>query len=98
MARRDLSNEEIEEMGRVLPGSAAKYLELRRAELQAEKKEALEKEDRERFIAEFEEAGGTSAGARKAYDRLRDEEAEKAARTTEMAGRESVRSRISGAL
>jgi len=37
MARRDLTNKEIERMGREKPGSAAEYLRLRREEIEAEK-------------------------------------------------------------
>ena len=35
MARRDLSIEDVERMGREEPGSAARYLEERRAEIEA---------------------------------------------------------------
>jgi hypothetical protein len=37
MVRRDLTNEEIKQMGMDNPGSAAEYLQLRREELEAEK-------------------------------------------------------------
>ena len=37
MARADLTNTEVERMGREKPGSAAEYLRLRREEIEAEK-------------------------------------------------------------
>jgi tetratricopeptide (TPR) repeat protein len=45
MARRDLTNAEIEQMGEENPGSAAEYLRLRREELEAERQVEREKED-----------------------------------------------------
>ena len=50
MARRDLTNEEIETMGLEEPGSAAEYLRLRREELEAEEHERLELEDEHEFV------------------------------------------------
>jgi hypothetical protein len=79
MARPDLTNEEVEQMGRENPGSAAEYLRLRREELAAEAQAAREREDREAFEREFVDAGGTKEDARKVYRRRRNEEAERAA-------------------
>jgi hypothetical protein len=98
MARRDLSNEEIEQMGRDNPGSAAEYLKLRRQELEAEKQAQREEEDKQLFVEQFVAAGGSRSAAASAYQEKRNEEALWSAALAEEAGRESVRSRISGAL
>lgn len=79
MARRELTNNEIEQMGREEPGSAAEYLRLRREELDAEKHAEREKTDYTRFEQAFVEAGGTKSAAKEAYARRKNEEAEKAA-------------------
>src|SRR4051794_2919433 len=79
MARPDLTNEQVEQMGQDNPGSAAEYLRLRRKELADEKATAHEREDREAFEREFVAAGGTATAAREAYRRHRNEEAEKSA-------------------
>jgi hypothetical protein len=79
MARPDLTNAQVEQMGQEDPGSAAEYLRLRREELAAEAEAAREREDREAFEREFVAAGGTQGAAREAYRRHKNEEAEKAA-------------------
>src|SRR4051794_31953499 len=79
MARPELTNAEVEAMGRENPGSAAEYLRLRREELDAEAEAAREREDREAFEREFVAAGGTQGAAREAYRRHKNEEAEKTA-------------------
>src|SRR3954454_25343287 len=79
MVRPDLNNEQVEEMGRVNPGSAAEYLRLRHEELADEAEAAREREDREAFEREFVAAGGTQGAAREAYRRHRNAEAEKSA-------------------
>lgn len=92
MARPDLTNEEIEQMGQENPGSAAEYLRLRRSELEDEKQEAREKEDEERFIEQFVAAGGERSAAKAAYRNNRNENALIAAVFAEDASREMVRS------
>jgi hypothetical protein len=57
MARPDLTNEQVEEMGREEPGSAARYLEERREELAAEKQAERERDDYRRFEEAFVERG-----------------------------------------
>ncbi len=95
MARRDLTVEDVERMGREEPGSAARYLEERRAELEAEEQEARERDDYRRFEEAFVADGGTKAAAKASYERLRNERAEEAARAAEGAAREHVRRGIS---
>ncbi len=91
MARRDLTNEEVERMGREEPGSAARYLEERRAELEAEERAGRERDDYRRFEEAFVADGGTKAAAKASYERLRNERAEASARAAEEAAREHVR-------
>lgn len=98
MARRNLTNEEIEQMGREEPGSAAEYMRLRREELDAEKRSERDKEDYGRFERAFVDAGGTKSAAKDAYDRRRNEEAEKAALEADRASSERTRRHIAGAL
>jgi hypothetical protein len=76
MARRDLTNEEIEAMGREVPGSADEYLRLRREELAEEERQRREEEDKEMFVEAFTEAGGDKKAAEEAYQRKVNEEAE----------------------
>ncbi len=66
-------------MGLEEPGSAARYLDEGRAELEAEKQAALEKDDKERFVERFIENGGTRTAAKEAYTRLLNAAAEQAA-------------------
>lgn len=63
MARRELTNMEIEQMAQDNPGSAAEYLRLRREELEAEKQAEREKDDEARFVEQFVAAGGNRADA-----------------------------------
>ncbi len=98
MARRDLSNKEVEAMAQDNPGAAAEYLQLRRQELAEEKQAQREEEDKQLFVEQFVAAGGSRSAAASAYQEKRNEEALWAATLAEEAGRESVRSRISGAL
>ncbi len=93
MARKDLTNAEIEATAAEEPGSAARYLEERREE--AERREA---QDKEQFVREFVDAGGTKAEAEEVYRRLRNEEAEKAAVAASEAARQQSRRHISGRL
>jgi hypothetical protein len=67
MARRDLSIEDVERMGREEPGSAARYLEERRAEIEAEKQAEREADDERRWIEQFVAAGGERSAAKAAY-------------------------------
>jgi hypothetical protein len=80
MARRDLTNEEVEQMGLDAPGSAAEYLEARRQELEAEQQTEREKDDEERFVEQFVAAGGNRADALAARKTLTNERALEAAR------------------
>jgi hypothetical protein len=80
MARRDLTNREIEQMGREKPGSADEYLRLRREELEAEAQQRRANDDRRRFVEEFVAAGGDREGA---LEELRRQDNERAARTLE---------------
>ena len=98
MARRDLTNEEIEQMGREEPGSAAEYLRLRREEIEAEKQAKRERDDYERYERAFVDAGGTEVGALEAYTRRQNEEAEKAAATADEMAAERSKQHISGRL
>jgi hypothetical protein len=98
VARRDLSNAEIERMGREKPGSAAEYLRLRREELAAERQQRREQDDYARFEQEFVRAGGTKSAAREAYTRRRNEAAEKAAVAADEAAVQATRTRIRGRL
>jgi len=86
MVRRDLTNEEIEQMGRENPGSAAEYLRLRREEIQAEAQKKGEQDDKERFITQFLASGGTSrVEGEKAYKVHKNEQAAAAARAMDEA-------------
>lgn len=80
MARRDLTNEEIEQMSLDNPGSASEYLRLRREELEVEKQAEREKDDKERWIEQFVAAGGNRADALAARKKLQNEQALEAAR------------------
>jgi len=75
MARRDLTNEEIEQMGLDNPGSADEYLRLRREELEAEKQAEREKDDEQRWVEQFVVAGGERAEARATRKKLMNEQA-----------------------
>jgi hypothetical protein len=98
MARRDLTNAEVEQMGRENPGSAAEYLRLRRQELAQEKKEAREREDEELWIEAFVANGGEREAARKAYRNGKNEAATIQAVLTGDASREMVRANIARSL
>ena len=62
MARADLTNTEVERMGREKPGSAAEYLRLRREELEAEKQAERARDDYARFERAFVGEGGGEGG------------------------------------
>ncbi len=81
MARPDLTNEEIEQMGRKEPGSAREYLRARREELEAEKQAERARDDYARFEQAFVNEGGAKEGAKEAYTRYRNERALQAALT-----------------
>lgn len=98
MARRDLTNEEIEQMGIDNPGSVAEYLRLRREELEAEKQEEREKDDKERFIEQFVAAGGNRADALAARKKLMNEQALEAARRADETTVEQTRLHASRSL
>jgi hypothetical protein len=98
MARPDLTNEQVEQMGRQNPGSAAEYLRLRREELAAEAEAAREREDRGAFVREFVAAGGTQSAAKEAYRRHCNEEAEKAAVAASEAARLMTRRHVARSL
>jgi hypothetical protein len=94
MPRRDLTNKEIEEMGRQEPGSAARYLEERRAEIAADKQAEREEDDKERWIAAFVRAGGSPQDARSAYKAFMNERAQEAARAADAAAGAASRRRM----
>jgi hypothetical protein len=98
VARRDLTNEEVEAMGLQEPGSAARYLEARREELEAEERQRLEREDEEEFVEQFVAAGGERSAAKAAYRSGRNENALVAAVLANDVAREQVRRGISQAL
>jgi hypothetical protein len=98
MVRRDLTNQEIEQMGREEPGSAAEYLRLRREELKAEQQKQREADDKRRYIEAFVAAGGESRAAEAAYTASRNEQAATAARQADQAAAGLTRSRIRQAL
>jgi hypothetical protein len=79
MARPDLTNEEIERMGREKPGSAAEYLRLRREELEAEKQAQRERDDEARFAEEFVAEGGEPEDAKVIWKEVKREQAANAA-------------------
>jgi hypothetical protein len=98
MARRDLTNQEIEQMGQDNPGSAAEYLRLRREELEAEKQKMREEDDKERFVEQFIAAGGNRADALAERKKLMNERAADAARRADEAALHTTRHRIAGSL
>ena len=98
MARRDLTIEDVERMGREEPGSAARYLEERREELEAEKQAEREEDDYRRFEEAFVAAGGERSAAKAAYKDRRNENARIAAGRADEAATEHSRRRISQAL
>jgi hypothetical protein len=98
MARRDLNNEEVEQMGRDNPGSAAEYLRLRREELEAEKQARREEDDKERFVEHFVAAGGNRADALAERKKLMNERALEAARRADEAAHMQTRLHASRSL
>jgi hypothetical protein len=98
MARRDLTNHEIERMAKDSPGSAAEYLRLRREELEAERQAAREQQSEEHFIEEFVSAGGERSAAKEAYRQRRNEEALWTASLAEEAAVEQARLHIARSL
>jgi hypothetical protein len=98
MARRDLTNEEIEQMGLDNPGSADEYLRLRREELEAEKQAEHEKDDEERWVEQFVAAGGSRADARAARKKVMNEQALEAARHVDEAAVKQTRLHASRSL
>jgi hypothetical protein len=98
MARRDLTNEEIEAMSLDNPGSAAEYLRLRREELEDEKQEARARDDEERWIEQFVAAGGNRADALAARKKVMNEQALEAARQADEAAIQQTRLHASRSL
>jgi hypothetical protein len=98
MARRDLTNAEVERMGRDEPGSAAEYLRLRREELQAEREAELEADDKRLFVEQYVVAGGDPGDAGKEYKRFKAEKAAESARRSDTAAVVQVRRHVSGRL
>lgn len=98
MARRDLTNEEIEQMGLDDPGSADEYLRLRREELAAEEQERREDEDRQQFVERFVAAGGNRAAASAEFKRQTNERAAEVASHADEDASMSVRRHISRSL
>jgi hypothetical protein len=98
MARRDLSNAEIEEMGRVDPGSAAEYLRLMREELAEEKQARREEEDKELFVEQFVAAGGNRADALAERKKRMNERALDAARRADEAALHTTQRHITRSL
>jgi hypothetical protein len=75
MVRRDLTLKEVEQMGRQEPGSAARYLEERRAEIEAEEQKRREEDDKQRWIAAFISAGGSRKDGEAVYKAQQNERA-----------------------
>jgi hypothetical protein len=98
MARRDLTNKEIEQMGREEPGSAAEYLRLRREELEAEQQKQREEDDKKRYIEAFVAAGGNKGDAEAAHKAHRNERAATAAQRADQEAAAASRQRIRQAL
>ena len=98
MAKRDLTNEEVEQMGLDNLGSAAEYLRLRREELEAEKQAEREKDDEERFVEQFVAAGGNRADALAARKALQNEQALEVARRADEAAIQQTRLHASRSL
>jgi hypothetical protein len=98
IARRDLTNEEIEAMSLDNPGSAAEYLRLRREELEAEEQAEREKDDEQRFVEQFVAAGGHRADALAARKTLQNEQAFAAARRADEDALEQVRLHVARSL
>jgi hypothetical protein len=98
MVRRDLTNKEIEQMGREEPGSAAEYLRLRREELEAEKQKQREENDKARYVAAFVTAGGMKTDAEAAYKAHKNEQAATAAQRADQEAVIASRQRIRQAL
>jgi hypothetical protein len=94
MARRDLSNQEIEQLGRDNPGSASEYLRLRREELEAEKQAERAADDEARWVEQFVAAGGEPGAAKKALQDKKNEDAIIAAVLAEDSSVESERRHI----
>jgi hypothetical protein len=94
MVRRDLTNKEIEQMGREEPVSAAEYLRLRREELEAEKQKQREEGDKARYIKAFVDAGGNKSDGEAAYRAHKNEQAATAARQADQAAAATSRQRI----
>ncbi len=98
MARRDLNIYEVEQMAREEPGSAARYLEERRAELEAEKQAKREADDERRWIEAFVAGGGNRADGKVAYKAHRNEQAAAAAWAADEATELAHRRHINGQL
>ncbi len=98
MARADLTNTEVERMGREKPGSAAEYLRLRREEIEAEKQARREADDYARFERAFVDKGGAREAAKEAYTRYRNEQAEKAVGAADERARRETMERTRAAI
>jgi hypothetical protein len=98
MARPDLTIEDVERMGKEEPGSAARYLEERREELECEKRAEREAADRAEFVTTFVAEGGSPTDAADEWTRYRNEKAAAAARTADTAALEQSRRHVAGRL
>jgi hypothetical protein len=98
VARPDLTIGDVERMAEEEPGSAARYLEERRAELEAEEQERREEDDYQRFEEQFVSAGGERSAAREAYWDIRNANALAAAALADEDASMSVRRRIAQSL
>jgi hypothetical protein len=93
----DLSARDVELLADAGYDPAA-YLEERRAEIDALAEKSREADDRKRFEERFVEAGGKRDDARAAYDALKRERAEEAARRADREAVVASRARIRGAV
>jgi hypothetical protein len=93
MARLDLTNKQIEAMHLKEPGSAARYLEERRQEIEAERQKKRDEDDRQRFVEAYVRAGGSRSDAATAFKAHRNEQAAAAARQADKAAVERSRRR-----
>jgi hypothetical protein len=94
MARPDLSVKDVERMGKEEPGSAARYLEERREELEAEQQAEREQQDKELYVENFVKAGGDKSAAEAAYKAHRNQQAAEAANRADTAAVVHTRRRI----
>jgi hypothetical protein len=98
MARRDLTNKEIEEWALREPGAPAQYLKERQEEIEAEKQAERDKAQQERFVQAFVNGGGTATAAKEAWKVKQNQHALEVAEAADQAALVASRSRIGSVL